>query len=226
MSKNIGQDLILETPTRIEPARIDAPDGDLPDLIAEVSAKAEGLGHALHPMTAANLAGLVRIMNSYYSNLIEGHITRPREIEKALAGEAGDDAHRDLRLEAAAHVRVQQQIDQQAVAGTLSDPAGFGLCAALPRWLCRRWPEGVGDGAEQVCIRAGGSERDPDAGGCFDDAGGDFEETHAQCGELGGGERGFFRDGLLYAPHQPVGSGVQDKAHLVCVGRSARGAVA
>jgi len=34
---------------------------------------------------------------------------------------------------------------------------------------------------------------DPDAGGFFDDAGGDFEETHAHCGELDGGERGFFR---------------------------------
>lgn len=35
----------------------------------------------------------------------------------------------------------------------------------------------------------------------------------------------LFRDGLLYAPHQPAGSGVQDKAHLVRVGRPARGPV-
>ncbi|MER8658377.1 hypothetical protein NKH34_29475 [Mesorhizobium sp. M1148] len=39
------------------------------------------LGKSLHSRTAANLAHLVRIMNTYYSNLIEGHDTRPRDIE-------------------------------------------------------------------------------------------------------------------------------------------------
>jgi hypothetical protein len=39
---------------------------------------------ALHPRTAAHLADLVRIMNTGYSNLIEGHDTRPRDIERAL----------------------------------------------------------------------------------------------------------------------------------------------
>ncbi|MER8589091.1 MULTISPECIES: hypothetical protein [unclassified Mesorhizobium] len=44
------------------------------------------LGKSLHSRTAANLAHLVRIMNTYYSNLIEGHDTRPRDIERALVG--------------------------------------------------------------------------------------------------------------------------------------------
>ena len=72
-------------PDTIEPARIDAPEDDLPDLLVEVAAKGEALGHKLHPRTAENLAGIVRIMNTYYSNLIEGHNTRPRDIERALA---------------------------------------------------------------------------------------------------------------------------------------------
>jgi hypothetical protein len=75
-------------------------------------------------------------------------------------------------------------------------------------------------------IGAGGSEGDPDAGSGFDDAGGDLEEPQAQRCELGGGERGSLGDFLLDAPHQPVGGGVQDQAHLVGVGRSARGAIA
>ena len=100
------------------------------------------------------------------------------------------------------------------------------LCAALPLWLGGRGLEHVGDGVEQGGFGTGGSEGDPDASRCFDDAGGDFEETHAHCGELGGSERGLFRDGLLYAPHQPVGGSVQDQAHLVGIGRPARGAVA
>ncbi|WP_022684302.1 Fic family protein [Sphingobium bisphenolivorans] len=111
-----------ESPSRIEPARIDTLSGDLPDLLAEVAAKAEGLGRSLHPRTAANLADLVRLMNTYYSNLIEGHNTRPRDIERALAG-ARDEGQRDLQQEAVAHYRLQEHIDRQAAEGTLPDPA-------------------------------------------------------------------------------------------------------
>ena len=56
------------------------------DLVAELSAATATLGKALHPRTAANVAGLVRIMNVYYSNLIEAHNTQPKDIERALAG--------------------------------------------------------------------------------------------------------------------------------------------
>lgn len=81
----------LEPVSLMDPARIDTLTGEIPDLLAELSAQAEGLGHTLHPRTAANLASLVRIMNTYYSNLIEGHNTRPRDIERALAGVTDDD---------------------------------------------------------------------------------------------------------------------------------------
>lgn len=113
---------IEESPTRIEPARIDTLSGDMPDILAEVVAKAEGLGRSLHPTTAGNLADLVRLMNTYYSNLIEGNNTRPRDIERALAG-ARDDGQRDLQQEAVAHYRLQERIDRQAAARTLPDPA-------------------------------------------------------------------------------------------------------
>lgn len=111
-----------ESPSRIEPARIDTLNGDLPDLIAEVAANAERLGRSLHPTTASNLADLVRLMNTYYSNLIEGHNTRPRDIERALEG-ARDEGQRDLQQEAVAHYRLQEHIDRQAATGTLPDPA-------------------------------------------------------------------------------------------------------
>jgi Fic family protein len=133
---------MIEAPDRIEPARIDAPEGELLDLVADLSARAEVLGRALHPRTAANLAQLVRIMNTYYSNLIEGHNTRPREIEQALAGVTDtDDARRNLQIEAVAHVRVQQTIDAQAAAGTLGDPAAPDFIG----WLHRAFYEGAGE---------------------------------------------------------------------------------
>jgi Fic family protein len=74
----------LETAYRIEPARLENPPEAVADLVAELAASSAKLGRSLHPLTAANLAGLVRIMNTYYSNLIEGHDTRPRDIERAL----------------------------------------------------------------------------------------------------------------------------------------------
>ena len=65
----------IETPARIEPCMLESWPAVLGDLIAEVSATAAQLGARLHPRTAAELAALVRVMNSYYSNLIEGHKT-------------------------------------------------------------------------------------------------------------------------------------------------------
>lgn len=121
-----------EAVDQIEPARLEELSGEIPDLVAELSARAEVLGRALHPRTAANLADLVRIMNTYYSNLIEGHHTRPRDIERALAGETDEDK-RDLQLEAAAHVRLQREIDRQAAEGTLPDPSDPGFIRYLHR---------------------------------------------------------------------------------------------
>src|SRR5947199_7541724 len=109
-----------ETVQRMEPARIESPPEQVADLVAELSALSAKLGPSLHPRTGANLADLVRVMNTYYSNLIEGHNTRPRDIERALAGEFDrDEGRRNLQIEAAAHVRVQSEVDRMGAEGTL-----------------------------------------------------------------------------------------------------------
>jgi Fic family protein len=132
----------LETPSRIEPARLEEPTGPIADAIAELAASAATLGKALHPRTAGNLADLVRIMNTYYSNLIEGHNTRPRDIERALAGELDkDEQRRDLQLEAAAHVRVQREVDRMAAEGVLPAPASREFLRWLHREFYRDAPE-------------------------------------------------------------------------------------
>jgi len=59
------------------------------------------------------LADLVRSMNCYYSNLIEGHNTHPVDIERAVHNDLSDDPKkRDLQLEAKAHIAVQRWIDE------------------------------------------------------------------------------------------------------------------
>jgi Fic family protein len=126
----------LETPQRIEPARLDETPEAISDVVAELAAATAKLGAALDPHTAANLAALVRVMNSYYSNLIEGHVTRPKDIVRALEGKLDkDNERRNLQIEAAAHVRVQTEIDREAVAQELPEPAS----ADFIRWLHREF---------------------------------------------------------------------------------------
>ena len=131
----------LETVQRIEPARLEEPGEAIADVVAELSAAAATLGRALHPRTAANLAALVRIMNAYYSNLIEGHNTRPRDIERALAGDLeADTTRRNLQLEAAAHVRVQARLDAMAAEDLTTEPASIEFIQWLHREFYRDAP--------------------------------------------------------------------------------------
>src|SRR3546814_8375509 len=94
---------MIETPTRIEPCFFE---GDIPavlaDLAVEIQREAAHLGRGLHPESAEELAALVRTMNCYYSNLIEGHNTRPADIERALADKELAPEIRPLALEAKA----------------------------------------------------------------------------------------------------------------------------
>lgn len=64
---------------------------ELVDLGTEIFKKSGELEAALPSLIVrAEVAKLVREMNSYYSNLIEGHKTLPRDIERALRGEFSD----------------------------------------------------------------------------------------------------------------------------------------
>ncbi len=134
--------MTLETPSRIEPAWLEQPTVAIVDVIAEIAAASAVLGRALHPKTAANLADLVRLMNCYYSNLIEGHDTRPRDIERAMSGDLdNNEARRNLQREAVAHIRVQTEIDHLAAQGTLPEPASREFVGWVHRVFYRDAPE-------------------------------------------------------------------------------------
>ena len=138
----------MESTFRIEPARLDEVPEAIADLVAELAAATAKLESALAPQTAQSLAAMVRIMNTYYSNLIEGNVTRPRDIETALASGAilasempqtaqieqalaESGRANDLLIEAVAHVRVQAKIDEMAVGSQLPEPAS----EAFIKWL-------------------------------------------------------------------------------------------
>src|SRR6202049_5012480 len=86
--------------------------GPLTDLAFELTQKSAGFRRSLPPALLASLADLVRAMNCYYSNLIEGHDTHPVDIERALKNDYSQEARkRDLQMEAQAHIAVQKWID-------------------------------------------------------------------------------------------------------------------
>lgn len=133
-----------DSPTRIEPAVLDTAPAAVNDAVAELAAASAALGSRLHADTAANLAALVRVMNSYYSNLIEGHNTRPRDIERALAGDVdADESRRNLQLEAVAHIRVQADIDSRAETDALPESASREFLRQLHREFYRDAPDAL-----------------------------------------------------------------------------------
>jgi Fic family protein len=114
--------------------------GPLADLALDLAQKSSGFRRSLPPSFLASLADLVRAMNCYYSNLIEGHDTHPIDIERALKNDYSQDAHkRDLQFEAKAHIAVQQWIDRGGVKGGLAiTPDGV---REIHRRFCELLPE-------------------------------------------------------------------------------------
>ena len=110
----------------------------LPDLALELGQRSAGFHRSLPASLLVSLADLVRTMNCYYSNLIEGHATHPVDIELALKGDYSQDARkRDLQLEARAHITVQQWID----AGGLDDHVAAGSSIReIHRRFCQLLP--------------------------------------------------------------------------------------
>jgi Fic family protein len=112
--------------------------GMLTDLAIDLAQKSAGFRHSLPESMLASLADLVRAMNSYYSNLIEGHYTHPVDIERALKNEYSKDARkRDLQLEAIAHIAVQKWIDDGGLKGRAATTHGIRevhrrFCELLP----------------------------------------------------------------------------------------------
>lgn len=94
------------------------PDGSphkaaLNDLAVELASRSAGFRRSLPDGVLKPLSDLVRAMNCYYSNLIEGHDTHPVDIERALNSDYSAEAKtRHLQLEAKAHIAVQQWIDE------------------------------------------------------------------------------------------------------------------
>src|SRR5271155_3489394 len=113
--------------------------GALTDLALDLAQKSSGFRRSLPESLLVSLADLVRAMNCYYSNLIEGHDTHPVDIERALKNDYSKDARkRDLQLEAKAHITVQKWIDGGGLTGRAVTREG--ICE-VHRRFCEELPE-------------------------------------------------------------------------------------
>ena len=92
-------------------------------LASEVWVAAREIKQGLHPLTEARVARLVRSVNSYYSNRIEGQHTHPLDIERALKADFSsqpDEARK--QRQALAHIAVQQEMETWLAEGPEEGP--------------------------------------------------------------------------------------------------------
>ena len=123
----------------MEPMLPDEAIHGLEDGAVTLIAEANRLAGRVHPILLNSVGALVRSMNCYYSNLIEGHDTHPRDIDSALANDFSTEPRkRELQQEAVAHIHVQRLIDEG------NDPHIWPATGAYARWLheefCQKLP--------------------------------------------------------------------------------------
>lgn len=113
---------------------------DIERLAYELTREASAFAGQVPLENQLMLAELVRSMNCYYSNLIEGHHTHPRDIDTAMTRDYSlEPEKRNLQLEATAHIHLQGCIDE----GRTPDyePAGAEFARWLHREFCAHLPE-------------------------------------------------------------------------------------
>jgi Fic family protein len=142
----------------------------LSDKVLQLTQRAAAFRSRLPEGLIEPLASLVREMNCYYSNLIEGHNTHPIDIQRALFGEQSRDPRkRELQQEAVAHIAVQRWIDE----GGLGEKAATVACV---REIHRRFYEALPDSLKWV--------KNPDTGERDPVIPGETRHTHVEVGRL------------------------------------------
>lgn len=167
----------------------------LADLALELAAGSAAFKSSLPSGILKALADLVRSMNCYYSNLIEGHNTHPVDIERALKQDySADTRKRDLQLEAKAHIAVQSWIDTGGLVDSATTEDGIReihrrFCELLPDTLLSVTDPGTG---EQYPVQPGGYRRRdvqvgrhiPISPGAVPRFMGRFEKAYARSGKV------------------------------------------
>ncbi|MGD9629828.1 MAG: Fic family protein [Pyrinomonadaceae bacterium] len=139
--------------------------GELENAAFELAQVSAGLATKLHPVTLEGVRDLLRIINSYYSNLIEGNNTHPLDVERAMHEDySNDPAKRDRQIESLIHIDVQKKIDHRLGKEPDADISGADFLLWIHREFYTQMPESLrwveGDGKKEW-VEAGEFRRRP-----------------------------------------------------------------
>lgn len=137
---------MFENPSEMEPM-FPKSTGPLTDMAMEVHREAAALGESLHRVTRKSITNLLRHINSYYSNLIEGHHTLPSDIERAVRKEYDTDTQkRALQELSLAHIEVQKEIDRR-----LAEAPELNICSTeFICWIHKAFYEQVPEDFKRI----------------------------------------------------------------------------
>ncbi|WGS53413.1 Fic family protein [Paraburkholderia sp. D15] len=104
---------------------------DVLDKVADLRAAAAQLSASAGPASRDVLAPLLRAMNSYYTNKIEGQHTYPADLEAAIERNFSkeDETYRRQQL-AIAHMRLEKELEPVALQSSWAQQFS-------PEWICR-----------------------------------------------------------------------------------------
>ncbi|WP_018404074.1 Fic family protein [Marinobacter gelidimuriae] len=112
------------------------------DLVTQLDRQAAKLTGMIPTQSADTIRCHMAVINSYYSNLIEGNRTLPHEIRAAQRGHYSDDpVKRDHQIESVAHIRVQKWIEGQEL--TLKTVCSTAFILTLHRRFYEGLPESL-----------------------------------------------------------------------------------
>ena len=154
--------MLYDSPADMEPLLPDDKQGEATASALSLFVEASRLAGSLRPNTRNRVAALVRSMNGYYSNLIEGHRTKPHEIESALRKDfSANKSIREKQLLHVAHLEAQQSLEAMSLSvADLTKPATICL---VHNEFCKRLPSDMlvaTDGAGKAYEVVPGEVRD------------------------------------------------------------------
>jgi Fic family protein len=143
MSSKSQKFLLHDHPAQMEPLlpgehRL----GPLLEQAHDLMRAADRLGGMCEPGALADLRALVRAMNSYYSNKIEGQHTLPLEIEQALHNDYSPDGDKARRQRlAVAHIATEERLETLWPDWTSQDIWSAQMVCDIHQDLFARLPE-------------------------------------------------------------------------------------
>ncbi len=139
-------------PSAFEPLLPERRRGELASQAATVIEQSIALTGSTHPTTVETLRGLLREMNSYYSNRIEGQSTHPLDIARALRSEySAREPTAQLQRLALAHIQAEQTLEGP----TTSEVLTMGFLRQAHSAIYARLPEPDRRSADGTTLKPG-----------------------------------------------------------------------